>query len=73
MPIPVQADAVTMHAAQQDRSVLMTGASDGITGASAGIAAGGPVQAVSLDDVRRPLEEVDVVGQVTGVAAQDAP
>jgi NADP-dependent 3-hydroxy acid dehydrogenase YdfG len=37
-----------------------------------GIAAGGPIQAVSLDDIRR-LAEVDIVGQVAGVAAQDAP
>lgn len=61
-----------MHAVQQGRPVLVTGAGVSISGASSAIAVGGPIQAVSLDDIRR-LVEVDGVGQVAGAAAQDAP
>jgi hypothetical protein len=61
-----------MRATQQGRSVLVSGTGVGISGASSAIAVGGPIQAVSLDDIRR-LVEVDGVGQVAGVAAQDAP
>jgi NAD(P)-dependent dehydrogenase (short-subunit alcohol dehydrogenase family) len=72
-----------MYAMQQGGSVLVTGGGDGISGAGAlhlvgrgldllaGVGDLDTIQAVSLD-VRRPME-VDVVGQVAGVALQDAP